>query len=189
MNFMSIETSLRARRFLQKTVLVMRLTLLLLMVVCFRQSAKCLGQRINISGKVMPLEKGSTKIRKQTGSVFFYDYAILDPKEKLCLFLFVLINSLADPNPQVIRSLGAHSQIFVRLSVRIPMGKLLIILTRMEIIAHKISDLLSVVQVLSIAAGHLFPDHPIIGEMENAFLIAKVGIWLLIKLILFLKGI
>ncbi len=166
----------------------MRLTFLLLMAGCFQFCAKCLGPEANVSGKTIPLEKGFTMIKKQTGSTFFYDCAILDPKEKLYLFLFVLINSLTDPNPQMIRSVGAHSQVFIRISARMIMGKLLIILTRMEIIASKISNLLSVAQVFAIAAKHMFPDHPIIGEMENAFVIAKAGIWVLIKLILFLKG-
>lgn len=54
----------------------MRLIIILLIAGCLQVSAKGYGQKINISGKDIPLEKVFNMIKNQTGYVFFYDYAI-----------------------------------------------------------------------------------------------------------------
>jgi len=54
----------------------MKLTTFLLVAVYLHVSAIGLGQKVNISGKDMPLEKVFNMIKKQTGYVFFYDYSI-----------------------------------------------------------------------------------------------------------------
>src|SRR5579871_5575738 len=59
---------------LAKTVLVMKLTIILLIAGCLQVSAKGYGQKITISGKDLPLEKVFSMVRNQTGYVFFYDY-------------------------------------------------------------------------------------------------------------------
>jgi TonB-linked SusC/RagA family outer membrane protein len=60
-----------------KTLLVMKLTTILLLVTCLQVSAKGYAQRISISEKNAPLEKVIQQIKKQTGYQFWYEDKLL----------------------------------------------------------------------------------------------------------------
>lgn len=60
-----------------KTLLVMKLTFILLLASCLQVSAKIAAQSVTLSAKQMPLVKVFDAIKSQTGFVFFYDAALL----------------------------------------------------------------------------------------------------------------
>ena len=60
-----------------KTLLVMKLTSILLLGACLQVSARTYSQTVSFSGKNVPLEKVFASVEKQTGYVFFFDEAIL----------------------------------------------------------------------------------------------------------------
>ena len=60
-----------------KTLLVMKLTSILMLGVCLQVSARVHSQTVSFSGKNVSLEKVFTAVEKQTGYVFFFDEAIL----------------------------------------------------------------------------------------------------------------
>src|SRR5690625_3323546 len=61
----------------QKLLLVMKLTTMILLIVCVGVSAKGFSQTITYSGKNVPLKKIFSVIEQQTGHVFFYNDAAL----------------------------------------------------------------------------------------------------------------
>jgi TonB-linked SusC/RagA family outer membrane protein len=60
-----------------KTLLVMKLTSILLLCACLQVSAHVHAQTVSFSGTNVPLEKVFAAVEKQTGYVFFFDEAIL----------------------------------------------------------------------------------------------------------------
>jgi len=58
---------------LKKTLLVMKLTTIIMLVALFHVSAKSYSQKINLNETNAPLKKVLQKIGKQSGYVFFYD--------------------------------------------------------------------------------------------------------------------
>ena len=60
------------RRYLTKTLLVMKLTLVLLIAFFFNASGKSLAQHVTYSGTNVPLEEVFTELEKQTGFFFLY---------------------------------------------------------------------------------------------------------------------
>src|SRR5689334_9963618 len=68
---------LRNRRF-TKTLLVMKLTFVLLTAAALHVSAKGTSQTVTFSGSNVPLEKVFSVIKQQTGFVVFFDYGMLE---------------------------------------------------------------------------------------------------------------
>lgn len=67
------------RRFAKpKTILVMRLTAMLLLVGCLQVSATGVAQKVSIHRENAPLKKVFTDIKRQTGYLFFYNARLLD---------------------------------------------------------------------------------------------------------------
>ncbi len=66
------------RRFVTKTLLVMKLTIILLTATAMHVCANASSQTVNFSGKDVPLEKIFSIVKDQTGYVFFFDMAVLD---------------------------------------------------------------------------------------------------------------
>jgi hypothetical protein len=60
-----------------KTLLVMKLTIILLTVCCLHVSARGLAQSVTFSGKEVPLESVLTTVKKQTGFVFLYTESVI----------------------------------------------------------------------------------------------------------------
>ena len=65
------------RHGITKTLLVMKLTSILLLGACLQLSARVHSQTVSFSGKNVPLETIFSAVEKQTGYVFFFDEAIL----------------------------------------------------------------------------------------------------------------
>ena len=61
-------------KLLAKTLLIMRLTTILLLATALQISAKGVSQKISISGKKLPLEKVFATIEEQSGYSFIYKY-------------------------------------------------------------------------------------------------------------------
>ncbi|NII28484.1 TonB-dependent receptor [Pseudoflavitalea sp. X16] len=61
------------RKALTKTLLIMKLTVLLLLTACLQVSAKSYAQQVSLSLKDAPLEKVFKEIQKQTGYQFVYN--------------------------------------------------------------------------------------------------------------------
>lgn len=64
-------------RHITKTLLVMKLTFVLLTAAFLNVTASGLSQQVSFSGKNVPVDKVLASVEKQTGYVFFYDEAIL----------------------------------------------------------------------------------------------------------------
>ncbi|WP_158643902.1 SusC/RagA family TonB-linked outer membrane protein [Pseudobacter ginsenosidimutans] len=62
----------RRRRYLTKTLMVMKLTIVLLIAFVFHAGAKGLAQNVTYSGNNVPLETVFTEVEKQTGYFFLY---------------------------------------------------------------------------------------------------------------------
>ncbi len=75
----------KKRRFLTKTLLVMKLTIFLLTAVMVNVSARGLSQSVTFSGKNVSLEKVFSVIKQQTGYTFFYRPDLLKQDNKLSL--------------------------------------------------------------------------------------------------------
>jgi len=60
--------------FIKKTVMIMKLLMILLTAFCLQLSAKTFSQNITFQGKNIPLEKIFRVIEKQTNYFVFYDY-------------------------------------------------------------------------------------------------------------------
>jgi len=67
----------KKRHGITKTLLVMKLTSILLLGACLQVSARVHAQTVSFSGNNVPLEKVFAAVEKQTGYVFFFDEAIL----------------------------------------------------------------------------------------------------------------
>lgn len=65
-------------RYLTKTLLVMKLTLILLLAALLNARASAVSQTITFSGKNVELKKIFTAIKKQTGHVVFYNASDLN---------------------------------------------------------------------------------------------------------------
>jgi TonB-dependent SusC/RagA subfamily outer membrane receptor len=61
------------RRFLTKTLLVMKLTSILILAACLQVSANAVSQTITFKGKDVPLQKIFSMIKKQTGFAVMYN--------------------------------------------------------------------------------------------------------------------
>lgn len=61
-----------------KFLLRMKLSVFLLLVICFQSSAESYSQNVTLSERNAPLEKVFKSIKKQTDYVFFFDYSWLD---------------------------------------------------------------------------------------------------------------
>lgn len=69
-----------AKHFNQKIMKVMKLTVILLTVLCLQVSASAFSQRISINQKNMPLEQVLKEIKRQTGYFFLYDLDLVQQK-------------------------------------------------------------------------------------------------------------
>lgn len=67
----------RSNRLITKTLLVMKLTVLLITTALFTANANGVGQVVSFSGKEVTLEKVFTIVERQTGLVFFYEQTLL----------------------------------------------------------------------------------------------------------------
>lgn len=74
-----------ARRLLTKTLLIMRLTAILLLAGFLHAGASGYSQTVTLSEKNVPLETIFTQIRKQTGFTFFYNEALLDKASRVTI--------------------------------------------------------------------------------------------------------
>jgi len=68
---------------ISKTLLIMKLTAILLLAATFQLSAKSYGQNVTLSVKNAPLQKVFKQINKQTGYQFFYKDDLLDQAGKV----------------------------------------------------------------------------------------------------------
>jgi TonB-dependent starch-binding outer membrane protein SusC len=73
------------RRRFTKTLLVMKLTFILLTAAALHVSAKGTSQTVTFSGKDVPLEKVFSVIKEQTGYVVFFDYSSLEGTKPVSL--------------------------------------------------------------------------------------------------------
>jgi len=60
-------------KLLVKTLLIMKLTAILLLITCLQVSANTFGQTITLTARDVPLEKVFAEIKKQTGYLFLYE--------------------------------------------------------------------------------------------------------------------
>lgn len=67
----------KRRHGITKTLLVMKLTSILLLGACLQVTARVYSQTVSFSGKNVSLEKIFSVVEKQTGYVFFFDESIL----------------------------------------------------------------------------------------------------------------
>lgn len=75
-------------RSMAKTLLVMKLTFLLLTAACFNVYAIGVSQTVTISGKDIPLKKVFTEVKKQTGFVFVFNVDLLKESKPVTLSVF-----------------------------------------------------------------------------------------------------
>jgi hypothetical protein len=75
----------RRHRCITKTMLVMKLTTILILSASLGLSAHGLSQTVTFSGKDVPLEKVFSIIKEQTGYVVFFDHAIVDNSKTVTL--------------------------------------------------------------------------------------------------------
>jgi len=61
-----------------KTILVMKLTTMLLLAGCLQLSAAGLAQKVSVTGENIPLKKVFREVRRQTGYSFFYNARLLE---------------------------------------------------------------------------------------------------------------
>lgn len=90
-------TSFNGKQWLHKTMLVMKITIVLLTIACLQVSASGYSQKASFSGKEVPLKKIFRAVEKQTGYVFFYDAELLRKISPVTLDLQnVSLNTLLD---------------------------------------------------------------------------------------------
>src|SRR5882757_4989617 len=65
------------QRVVFKTILCMKITVVLLLTTCLNASAIGYSQEVNLSGKNVSLEKVFKEIKRQTGYTFVYTLALL----------------------------------------------------------------------------------------------------------------
>ena len=73
------------RHIVSKTMLVMKLTLILLLSVCLQVSAKGYAQKVSLSEKNAPLENVFREINRQTGFTFIYTDLLLQKANKVSI--------------------------------------------------------------------------------------------------------
>lgn len=74
-----------ARRAKPKTMLVMRLTAVLLLVCCLQATATTTAQKVTLSEENVPLKKVLTQIKKQTGYTFFLNERLLEKSQSVTI--------------------------------------------------------------------------------------------------------
>lgn len=74
---MYFKANYNQRALIKKSLLIMKITTILLFSACLTASAGGIAQKVNLSQKNVKLEKVFREIRKQTGYVFFYDAHVL----------------------------------------------------------------------------------------------------------------
>lgn len=80
-----VRSAYERHRTLTKTLLVMKLTLVLLTAAALQVSAKGTAQTVTFSGKDVPLEQVFSVIKQQTGYVVAYDYGMLNGAKPVSL--------------------------------------------------------------------------------------------------------
>jgi TonB-linked SusC/RagA family outer membrane protein len=70
---------------LTKTLLMVKLTAILLTIACLQVNARSYSQTISFSGKAVPVTKVFEAIKRQAGYVFFYDGALLQNAKRVTL--------------------------------------------------------------------------------------------------------
>jgi TonB-linked SusC/RagA family outer membrane protein len=83
-NVMFLKTHcIRSKKNLIKTLLIMRLTAILILISCLQVSAKGYAQKVTLSMRDAPLQKVFKEIQKQTGYHFLYTYELLEKAGKV----------------------------------------------------------------------------------------------------------
>ena len=75
--------SIRSKQHLTKTLLIMKLTAILILAACLQVSAKGYSQKVTLSMRAAPLQKVFKEIQKQTGYNFLYTYELLEKAGKI----------------------------------------------------------------------------------------------------------
>lgn len=84
MKFYTLYYPLRKKRgIIFKTILVMKLTILLITVVCLHVTAATYAQKVTLNEKDAPLDKVFNDIKKQSGYIFFYNNNVLNGTSKV----------------------------------------------------------------------------------------------------------
>src|ERR1700759_1704481 len=79
MKFYTLYYPLRKKRgIILKTLLVMKLTVLLITVVCLHVTAATYAQKVTLNEKNATLDKVFDDIKKQSGYIFFYNNEVLN---------------------------------------------------------------------------------------------------------------
>src|SRR6478752_2481954 len=73
------------RKRFSKTLLIMRLTSILLLAFCLNSYAEGFAQKLTISEKDVPLEKVFNEIKKQTGYTFIYREKLLQKTKNVSI--------------------------------------------------------------------------------------------------------
>ncbi len=95
--------------------LAMKLTVILFFAALFQIHAKGLSQKVNISGKEIPLLKVFREIRKQAGYVVFYNHEFL--KEARPVTLDMENSSVEEVLRESLKGQGWNIQLRVRRSL------------------------------------------------------------------------
>jgi hypothetical protein len=74
---------IRSKQNLTKTLLIMKLTAILIMAACLQVSAKSYSQKVTLSMSDAPLQKVFKEIKKQTGYNFLYTYELMQKAGKV----------------------------------------------------------------------------------------------------------
>jgi TonB-linked SusC/RagA family outer membrane protein len=74
-----------SNRRITKTLLIMKLTTLLLTAAFLNVSAKGVSQTVSFSGKNVPIENVFSAVKKQTGFVFIYEESVLEPVKTISI--------------------------------------------------------------------------------------------------------
>ncbi len=74
---------IRSKQNLTKTLLIMKLTTILILAACLQLSAKSYSQKVTISMRDAPLQKVFKEIQRQTGYHFLYTYELLQKTGKV----------------------------------------------------------------------------------------------------------
>jgi TonB-linked SusC/RagA family outer membrane protein len=74
---------IRSNKTLSKTLLIMRLTAILILISCLQVSAKGYAQKVTLSMRDAPLQKVFKEIQRQTGYHFLYTYELLEKAGKV----------------------------------------------------------------------------------------------------------
>jgi TonB-linked SusC/RagA family outer membrane protein len=75
--------SVRSKQNLTKTLLIMKLTAILILMACLQVTAKSYSQKVTLSMRDAPLQKVFKEIQKQTGYNFLYPYELLEKAGKV----------------------------------------------------------------------------------------------------------